>query len=164
MAGVSDSSPLLYLAALGDLRFLPALFGPITIPQAVWQELVVDGRGKRGAVEVETARGDWLAVKVVADREAVERLTSRQLQFGESETIILANELNVRTVFMDDELAVREARSRGLIVVRTPAIYMAAKEQGWIKRIQPKLDRLRTTGFRLRETHYQMILKNAKEL
>jgi predicted nucleic acid-binding protein len=164
VAGVSDSSPLLYLAALGDLSFLPTLFGKITIPQAVWQELVIDGRGKPGSIEVEKARGDWLAVQVVANREAVGELTSRQLQFGESEAIVLASELNERTVFMDDELAVREARSRGFVVLRTPAIYTAAKEQGWIERIQPKLNELRATGFRLRETHYQMILKDAKEL
>lgn len=58
--GVSNSSPLLYLAALADLNFLPALFGEITIPQAVWQELVIDGRGKPGVTEIEKARGGWL--------------------------------------------------------------------------------------------------------
>jgi uncharacterized protein len=162
--GVSDSSPLLYLAALGDLEFLPALFGDITIPQAVWQELVIYGHGKPGSVEVEKARGSWLTVLVASDREAVAQLTSRQLQLGESEAIVLANELKERVVFMDDELAVGEARTRGFIVFRTPAIYMAAKEQGWIQRVQPKLDQLRVQGFRLREMHYQMILKDAEEL
>jgi hypothetical protein len=40
---------------------------------------------------------------------------------------------NVRTEFMDDEMAVRKARSRRLIVVRPPAIYIAAREYGWIE-------------------------------
>jgi uncharacterized protein len=162
--GVSDSSPLLYLAVLGDLNFLPALFGEITIPQAVWQELVIDGRGKPGSAEVEKARGDWLTVQVVSDRESVAQFTARQLQLGESGSIALANELNERLIFIDDELAVREARSRGFVVFRTPAVYMAAKEQGWIERIQPKLDQLRDLGFHLRETHYRMILNDAQEL
>jgi predicted nucleic acid-binding protein len=161
---VSDSSPLLYFAALGDLHFLPALFGPITIPQAVWQELVIDGLGKPGSLEVERARADWLTVRVVPNREAVAELTAKQLQLGESEAIVLANELKERIVLMDDELAVREARSRAFLVLRTPAIYAAAKQHGWIERLQPKLDRLRATGFRLREAHYQMILRDAKEL
>jgi len=50
---VSDSSPSLYLAALGDL------------------EVVIDGRGKPGAAEVEKARGDWLTVRAVMNRHAV---------------------------------------------------------------------------------------------
>ena len=85
MPGVSNSSPLLYLAALGDLNLLSALFGNILIPQAVWQELVVDGRGKHGASEVEKARGDWLDVRIVSNREAVAELTSRRLEPGEIE-------------------------------------------------------------------------------
>ena len=55
MPGVSDSSPLLYLALLGDLNLLPSLFGNISIPQAVWQELVIDGCGRPGASEAEKA-------------------------------------------------------------------------------------------------------------
>lgn len=164
MPGVSNSSPLLYLATLGDLNFLPTLFGDILIPQAVWQELVVDGRGKPGAAEVETARGDWLDLRIVSNRDLVLELTSQRLQLGESEAIVLAEELNQRAIFMDDELAVQKARSRGLVAFRTPAIYMAAKEHGWIEKVRPKLDQLRVKGFRLRDTHYEMILRDAKEL
>ena len=161
---VSDSSPLLYLAVLSDLNFFPKLFGEIAIPQAVWQEVVIDGHGKPGAIEVAMARGDWLKVQVVTNRNTVTELSARRLELGDSEAIALANELHDRVVFMDDERAVREARARGLVVVRTPAIYMAAKQQGWIERIQPKLDQLRGSGFRLGEAHYRMILEDAKEL
>lgn len=133
MPGVSDSSPLLYLALLGDLNLLPSLFGNISIPQAVWQELVIDGCGRPGASEAEKARGDWLAVRTVSNRDEVAELTSQRLELGETEAIVLAEESNVRTVFMDDEMAVRKARSRGLIVVRTRAIYIAAKEYDWLE-------------------------------
>ncbi|MEP6960558.1 MAG: hypothetical protein ABI995_00665 [Acidobacteriota bacterium] len=49
------------MSILGDLHLLPALFGDITIPQAVWQELVIDGRGKPGTAEIEKARGNFLS-------------------------------------------------------------------------------------------------------
>jgi predicted nucleic acid-binding protein len=162
--GVSNSSPLLYLAVLDDLGFLPRLFGGIAVPQAVWQELVIDGRGKPGAGRIERVRGDWLTVQAVSNREAVAELRSEKLELGEAEAIVLTEELNRHTVFIDDEVAVRKARSRGLIVFRTPAIYLAAKEQGWIERVQPKLDQLQAKGFRLRQTHYEMILRDAKEI
>jgi predicted nucleic acid-binding protein len=86
-----------------------------------------------GASQVEKARDDWLSVRTVSNRDGVAELTSQRLELGETEAIVLAEESKVRTVFMDDELAARKARSRGLIVFRTPAIYIAAKEQGWIE-------------------------------
>lgn len=43
-AVVSDSSPLIYLTRLGRFSWLEELFGIVTIPQAVWDEIVRDGR------------------------------------------------------------------------------------------------------------------------
>ncbi len=137
MAGVSNSSPLLYLARSGDLDFLPALFGRISIPGAVWRELVVEGKGKAGSSEVERVRGEWLSVEEVVDQELVAKLTSEGLHSGEAEAIVLAEELTVRIVFMDDERGVRLARARGLEVVRTIAVYIAALRLGWIEAIRP---------------------------
>jgi uncharacterized protein len=162
--GVSNSTPLLYLAKLGDLSFLPGLFGPITVPQAVWRELVIDGRGKPGATQVESARGDWLTVATPSHYDQVTDLAEGGLEIGEAEAIILAAELGEGVIFMDDERGVLESRARGFEVVRTPAVYFAAKRRGWIDRVQPKLDRLRDSGFRLRAAHYQMILGEAGEL
>ena len=39
----SNSSPLVYLAALGDFELLRHLFGKIAIPQTVFEEVVVGG-------------------------------------------------------------------------------------------------------------------------
>lgn len=164
MPGVSNSSPLLYLATLGDLHFLPDLFGAITIPTAVWRETVIDGRGKPGAVEIEQARGRWLSVEPVLARELVDALTGADLEIGEAEAIALAVHLSLATVFMDDERGVQQARVQGLTVVRTPALFIAAKRRGWIDKVRPKLDQLRDAGFRLRESHYTMILEDAGEL
>jgi uncharacterized protein len=43
---VSNASPLINLARIGLLRLLPALFTQITIPQAVYDEIVVQGHGQ----------------------------------------------------------------------------------------------------------------------
>ena len=164
MAGVSNSSPLLYLARLSDLDVLPKLFGHITIAEAVWRELVVEGKGKPGAAEVEKARGGWLSVESVANRESIADLAALGLHPGEAETILLANQIGQHIVFMDDERGVRLARAQGLEVVRTVAIYIAATRLGWIDGIRPKLDELRSNGFRLRDVHYRAILQAVGEL
>jgi predicted nucleic acid-binding protein len=42
---VSNSSPLIYLAALSDFELLSELFGESQIPPAVWTEIVEQGTG-----------------------------------------------------------------------------------------------------------------------
>lgn len=165
MPAVSNSSPLIYLSALQDLDLLHAILGAITIPTAVYREVVVDGQGQPGAREVERAVGNWITVIDVEDRLQVNRLqTASALQAGESEAIILAGQLHIGTIILDDQQAVRETEDRALTVMRTPALFLAAKRAGIIQKVRPKLDSLRLSGFHLREEHYRVILQRAGEL
>lgn len=135
------------------------------IPSAVYREVVVDGKGRPGASEVERAVGDWITVVDIADPFQVKQLQNALgLQAGECEAIILAGQLRIGTIVLDDRQAVREAESRALAVVRTPAVYLAAKRAGIIQKVKPKLDSLRVFGFRLRDEHYRVILQRAGEL
>jgi predicted nucleic acid-binding protein len=162
---VSNSFPLIYLSALRDLDLLHDLLGNIAIPSAVFREVVVDGKGQTGASEVEQAVGDWITILEVEDRAQVLRLENAlNLQAGECEAIILAAQLYIGTIVLDDRQGVREADARGLSVVRTPALYLAAKRAGIIQQVKPKLDSLRASGFRLRDDHYRVILQRAGEL
>jgi uncharacterized protein len=162
---VSNSSPLIYLSALQDLDLLHAILGAITIPGAVFREVVVDGQGQPGAREVERAVGNWITVVDIEDCSEVNRLqTASGLQAGESEAIILGGQLHIGRIVLDDRQAVREAEARGLTVVRTSAIYLAAKRAGIIHQMKPKLDPLRLSGFHLRDEHYRVILQRAGEL
>jgi hypothetical protein len=86
------------------------------------------------------------------------------LQAGECEAIILAGQLHIGTIVLDDRQGVQEAEARTLTVVRTPALYLAAKRAGMIQQVKPKLDSLRVSGFRLRDEHYRVILQRAGEL
>jgi predicted nucleic acid-binding protein len=161
---VSNSSPLIYLSALQDLDLLHDLLGAIVIPSAVYREVVVNGEGQPGASEVEQAVGDWITLVDVEDRSQVNRLQSTiGLQVGECEAIVLAGQLQIGTVVLDDQQGVREAESRTLTVVRTPSLYLAAKRAGIIQQVKPKLDSLRLFGFRLRDEHYRAILQRAGE-
>lgn len=50
---VSDSSTLIHLAAIGRLTLLKEFYGHITVPPAVWREVVEEGEGRAGSVEVD---------------------------------------------------------------------------------------------------------------
>jgi uncharacterized protein len=52
MIVVSNTSPIINLAAVGRLELLRALFERIIIPVAVYHEIVEDGQGLPGAIEV----------------------------------------------------------------------------------------------------------------
>ena len=145
--GVSDSSPLIYLSSLADLDLLGRIVGELVIPRAVYREVVVDGHGEPGAEEVERATGNWLMVADVVDLSGVTRIMQQAgLHEGESQAIVLAEQLRIGTILLDDREAVLEAVSRGLTVLRTPAVYIAAKRAGLITRVKPKLDALRLLG------------------
>src|SRR5579875_1218094 len=58
MAVVSNSSPLIVYSKNGLLHLLPAIFGEIWIPPAVYREVVGEGRDRAGSVEI--AAAPWI--------------------------------------------------------------------------------------------------------
>jgi len=160
---VSNTSPLVYLSALGDFEFLRELFAHIVIPRAVHQEIAVGGINLPVAGAVEAAMTSWLSVHDVTDMSEANRLQETGLHAGESGAIVLASELNAEVLLMDDSDGIRVATARGIHVIRTPGIYRMAKERHLIPAVGPKLDDLRKAGFWLREEHYRMILRSLGE-
>jgi len=130
MIVVSNSSPLIALAKIGKLHILRDFFGKITIPKAVRYEVVIKGKGKPGAEEVE--RAEWIEVKEVRDKLSVEVLKG-EIEIGEAEAIVLAKELNADLLIMDESIPRVIAESIGLKVVGSLAILYIARKRGLIK-------------------------------
>ena len=72
---VADSSCLIALAQIELFGLLKELFSEIYIPRAVYEEVVVKGRGEPGSGETEAALKDgWILMKDVNDRTAIDAL------------------------------------------------------------------------------------------
>lgn len=97
-----------------------------------------------------------------AEVEALRRAS--RLELGESEAILVAEALGNVPILMDERRGVQCARSRGMLVIRTPLIYADAKILGLVSSVHQKLDELRTQGFRLSDRHYEQILRDVGEL
>ena len=165
MPAVSDSSPLIYLAALSDFHLLREIFSSIVIPEAVYREVVTQGASYPVKDEVEAALGDWLTVQPIRNPHLATQISrEQQLQAGECEVIALAKETQFQPLLLDEQRAVTYARSLGLKVVRTPLIYTEAKLRGRIITVREKLDALRREDFWLKDRDYEAILKTAGEL
>lgn len=86
MKVVSNASPLINLAAIGELDLLRRLYGRVSVPAAVWGEVVRRGAGKPGSRAVR--RASWVRVETVRDRALVEMLLE-DLDLGEADSIVL---------------------------------------------------------------------------
>ena len=87
---IADSSCLIALAKIDRLNILKLLFNLIYVSRAVYDEVVVQGKGRPGSVVV---NADWIKVCSIRNSFAVNVL-SDSLGLGESEAIVLTNELN----------------------------------------------------------------------
>ena len=60
MIVVSNTSPIINLAAIGQLEILQNLYDHIRIPQAVYYEIAVRGAGQPGSQEVQDL--EWIEI------------------------------------------------------------------------------------------------------
>jgi uncharacterized protein len=116
VTAVADSSPLVILTKLGCFDFLNRLFPRVYISPEVHYEVVVAGAGLPGASEV--SKAEWIEVKAVANPAGL-RAAQRQygLGPGEMSTILLAKELGVKPVLLDDYRARKLAEAEGLEIL-----------------------------------------------
>ena len=85
------------------------------------------------------------------------------LDAGEAETLVLATELGVPKVFVDDLRGRKVAQSLGLQAVGVAGFLLFAKKKGKIREIRPLLLQLLQKGFRLSNRLIDAVLEEAGE-
>jgi predicted nucleic acid-binding protein len=156
---ICDSSSLIHLAGIGRLSLLRELYGKLIVPAAVWREVVEEGRGRPGVVEVQEARlAGWIEVRSVT-QELLLKSLKQELDDGEAEVISLAVELKASLVLVDETEARRVASLYGLNKTGAIGVLIRARLAGKLDRLQPELDRLRAeSGFWIEEQLYLQAL------
>jgi predicted nucleic acid-binding protein len=162
MSIVSNASPLINLARIGQLDLFTQLYGELVVPEAVWREVVLEGAGQPGAEEIETAA--WIQVQPVVNRELV-RALRQDLDAGEAEAIALALEVGAEFLLMDERLGREKALYLGVRCVGLIGVLIEAKRRGLISGVQPLLNALRDmAGFWVSEALYRRVLQDEGEL
>ena len=162
MIVVSNASPLIALSKIKKFHLLKELFSEVKIPEAVYREVVVHGKGQTGAKEVRTASERFIHVISVRDTLAVEVLLS-ELHYGEAESIILAKEIEADLLLLDDDRAKVKAKSLGLSAHGTLGLLLMAHERGLIKNIKQSLYELREKGFWVRDEIIEVVVRVCEE-
>ena len=158
MIVVSNATPLIGLAKIGRLTLLQELFGTITIPPAVYDEVVTNAPNRPGAKEIRQAA--WIQTQSPIDQTKVDYLRA-DLDPGEAEALVLAEELDASWILLDEPKARLAAKLLGLKFVGTVGLLLLAKRLGKISSVKPLLDELRAKKFHLNERVYQAVLKEA---
>jgi uncharacterized protein len=156
----ADASFLIGLCAIGQIGLLETMFERVCIAPAVWEEVVVQGAGRAGAEQIGSAA--VIQRHPLQDRQAVATLQVF-LGPGEAETLVLAQELSLPLVLMDDIRARKAAQQTGIRTLGVVGLLLAAKRQGLIARVRPLLDMLIARGFRLGRRLVEEALREAGE-
>lgn len=157
---VSDSGPLISMARARKLNLIQKVCRQIIIPESVYREIVIQGKGKPGAREIENA--SWINVKKAQSLKKVEILKNR-FGSGESEAVVLAEETGA-ILLVDEKFVIKEARKRGLKIYSTHLLLEEAKRIGLIESVKKELDELIEAGFRTTPELIENTLKKSGEI
>jgi len=153
MLVVSDTSPVTSLLQVGRADLLPALFGRVLIPPAVKVELL----------RFHPSLPDYLQVRAIQDQPAVESL-SHDLDRGEAEAIILAEECHADYLLMDEKHGRSVAEARGLKIVGLLGVLVIAKKAGQIPSVGRLIAELESrAGFFVSDAVKEIVLTAAGE-
>ena len=156
---IVNTSPIFYLHRLGLLEMLNKLYGDITIPEAVRNEL------EKGYVQGEDVpqleNYPWIQIMNVDMPEYLSLIVD--LGLGESEVLAIATNHPSALVILDDKLARRIAEMREFRLTGTAGVLLRAKEKGLIPALKPVIEKLLSLNFRLKPDLVNAILELAEE-
>ena len=142
---ISNATPLISLALIGQLELLQRLYTSVLIPPAVQAEVLAGGAGRPGYAELR--RASWLHLSPLQDPRRADLLSD--LDRGEAEVLALAQELNADLVIVDERLGRRHAKRLGLPLTDTLGVLLKAKSAGYLTEVKPWITQLQQGGIRL---------------
>jgi predicted nucleic acid-binding protein len=126
---IIDSSPLIGLAIVDGLQWLPAIFGTVYLPESVKREVLPDKNAPGKTAIAHAIDVGWLTIWP----EPIKPLLDIDLDAGETDCINVALGYPDKVLLIMDERAGRAvAKEKGLSVTGTAAIIGLAKKQGLI--------------------------------
>lgn len=155
---VSNTTPIISLLKIGKLSILKDLYKSIIIPKEVFNEIE---NGKNKSYYINLLEIEWIEIKEIKDKKSLSYFLD--LDKGEAETIILANEINADLVIIDEKLARYHAKHANLKVTGTLGVLLKAKRKGKIKNIKTLLNELKEKGIWLNDKLVERVLKLANE-
>ena len=156
---ISNTSPIFYLHRLRRLDLLQKLYQEIIVPKAVVAELEAGRRQGEDVPEIDSY--EWIKIRAIRSPQILG--LSTDFGPGETEVLALALEESDSLAIIDEKLARKIARLRGLRVTGTAGVLLKANQEGHILAVKPFIDRLQEIHFHLSDNVRTLILSIAEE-
>ena len=159
MIVISDTTPIVSLIKISRIDLLEKLFGEVCIPEAVFRELTTNTIFESEAEIVKNS--SFLKITPVKNLKSLEILQAASgLDDGESEAIILADELKSDILVIDERKGRKVAQKLGITITGTIGILIQAHDEKIIstEEIKRYLEQLRNSSIRLSESLIQEAL------
>ncbi len=127
---IADTGPIISLAIIKHLDILDKLFDEVKISDAVWKELTRDNSKAFVSTIKEYFEDKICQVKSFNDLIFF-------MDYGESESVLLYQELNADFLLIDDKKARQIAESLNINCIGTLGLLMIAKDKNIIKELRP---------------------------
>ena len=160
MTIISDTTPIISLIKINRLDLLEKLFEEVLIPEAVYRELTTNALFENEANIVKTS--SFLKTSSVQNRKSLQLLQAVSgLDDGESEAIILADELKSDVLIMDERKGRKVAEKLGIKITGTVGVLLQSYSENMISsdEIKTYLDQLKNSNIRLSESLIQKALE-----
>lgn len=155
---IADSSPLITLALINKLEILELLFKEVIISEAVYEEISKKDKPKSAKLREYFKN----SIKTVNNKIAV-NILKQDIDLGEAESIVLALELKIEDILIDDLKGRKYAKIEGLKIIGSMGLLLEAKRRGFITEIKPLIEILIKNNIRLGDALIEKVLKIANE-
>ena len=164
MVIVSDTTTLSNLFMIQKLWILEKLYGNVIIPEAVLYELEKLKLNKLNISQITDST--WIKIQPVMN-ESLVAILSESLDRGESEAIVLAQELRADLLIIDEIKGRNYAKKLNIRIIGLVGILVQAKIEGILENVGEILDELKhKAGFWISQELYDkaIVMSNEKLL
>ena len=156
---IVNSTPIIALCKAGVLQLLHELYGEVTIPRAVFDEVT----RKNDVVKKAVLENPWIHIERVRDGSA-RRMYKTKLHDGEVEVMMLAQEHGPdHLVVIDDNAARKTAEYLGLRLTGTVGVLIRAKQLGLVDSVMAIVRKMESSGIFLSEELKERVRRIAEE-
>jgi predicted nucleic acid-binding protein len=159
---ISNTTPIISFMKIKGLHILRGIFSEVIISKGVYDELTAKVFLKEEINMINNC--GFIKIREVKNEFAVKLIQKQlSLDLGESESIVLTNEIKANILIMDERKGRKIAQSMGLNITGTLGVILQAKNKGIIDEVKPFLDKLIENNIRISEKLYKDTLISANE-
>lgn len=164
MIVVSDTTPLITLMKIGHLDLLEKTFGEIQIPEAVYTELTSNPRFQTEISQIQNC--PFIHIQKISDERSVNLFRrATGLDIGESEAIILSDDIHADLLLIDEVKGRQVAEQMGIKIMGTIGFLLASFEEKIISEAEiiEIVEYLRNSSRHISERYLNILLERISE-